>query len=98
MAKRKKKSADLSWWLGHSDTPLYIVDAERRLQAFNSGCEALTGWAAGEVLGEACHYGSVPEIAGAAALAAGLCPPPEALAGAPAAGPVHLVHKDGHTL
>ena len=96
MAKRKKKTTDLGYWLGSSGTPVFVVDIERRIRAFNAGCEALTGWTAGDIVGETCHYGSVSEIAGAAALASGLCPPPEALGGEKLSAPVHLVHKEGH--
>jgi DNA-binding NtrC family response regulator len=98
MAKRKKRTTDLGYWLGSTVTPVFVVDAERRIRAFNAGCEALTGWTAGELLGEMCHYGSVSELAGAAALASGLCPPPEALGGEKLSAPVHLVHKEGPAL
>jgi DNA-binding NtrC family response regulator len=98
MGKRKKKTTDLGYWLGSSITPVFVVDVERRIRAFNAGCEALTGWTAGDIVGETCHYGSVSEIAGAAALASGLCPPPEALGGEKLSAPVHLVHKEGHAL
>src|SRR5262245_38596695 len=98
MAKRKKKTTDLGYWLGSSVTPVFVVDVERRIRAFNAGCEALTGWTAGDIVGETCHYGSVSELAGAAALASGLCPPPEALGGEKLSAPVHLIHKEGHAL
>jgi DNA-binding NtrC family response regulator len=98
MAKRKKKAGDLNSWLGSTTAPVFVIDSERRICVFNAGCQALTGWGAGEVVGETCHYGSVPEIAGAAALAASLCPPPEVFAGEEASAPSHLVHRVGHAL
>jgi len=98
MAKRRKKTTDLDYWLGSTVTPVFALDAERRIRAFNAGCQSLTGWAPGDVLGETCHYGSVSEIAGAAALAASLCPPPEVFSGQEASAPAHLVHQAGHTL
>ena len=98
MAKRKKKTTDLDYWLGSAATPVFALDAERRIRAFNAGCQSLTGWAPGDVLGETCHYGSAAEIAGSAALAASLCPPPEVFAGREASAPAHLVHHAGHTL
>jgi transcriptional regulator with PAS, ATPase and Fis domain len=97
MAKRKKTN-DLNAWLGSTATPVFVLDSERRICAFNEGCQLLTGWDAGAVVGEACHYGSVPEIAGAAAHAASLCPPPEVFAGAEASVPASLVHREGHAL
>jgi DNA-binding NtrC family response regulator len=98
MAKRKKKTTDLDYWLGSTVTPVFALDSERRIRAFNAGCQSLTGWAPGDVLGETCHYGSVSEIAGAAALAASLCPPPEVFAGKEASVPAQLAHQAGHTL
>src|SRR6516225_1280022 len=98
MGKRKKKAGDLNAWLGSTTTPVFVIDSERRICVFNEGCEALTGWEAGSIIGEACHYGSVPEIAGAAALAASLCPPPEVFAGEEAGAPASLVHRAGHPL
>jgi DNA-binding NtrC family response regulator len=98
MAKRKKQTANLNAWLGATTTPVFVIDSERRICVFNRGCESLTGWEAGSIVGEACHYGSIPEIAGAAALAASLCPPPEVFRGEKAAAPASLVHREGHPL
>ncbi|MGE5194638.1 MAG: sigma 54-interacting transcriptional regulator [Deltaproteobacteria bacterium] len=98
MAKRKKKTNDLNSWLASVTTPVFVIDSERRICAFNAGCQSLTGWGAGDVVGEACHYGSIPEIAGAAALAASLCPPPEVFAGEEASAPANLIHQQGHAL
>lgn len=98
MAKRRKKTADLDYWLEGAARPVFVVDAERRVRAFNSGFQVLTGWQKGEVVGETCHYGSVSETAGAAALAASLCPPPEVFAGAEASVPGHLIHREGHAI
>jgi DNA-binding NtrC family response regulator len=96
MGKKKRKRSDLGSWLGGS-IPLYVLDTERRVRVFNRACEALTGWSAAEVNGEVCHYG-VSEVTGAAALACGLCPPPEALNGAQLSTSARLVHKDGRML
>src|SRR4029077_17052818 len=98
MAKRNRRTTDFDYWLGSAETAAFIIDADRRLQAFSAGFQALTGWTAEEVLGEICHYGSVSEIAGAAALAASLCPPPEVFSGQSAIVPAHLVHRQGHAI
>lgn len=98
MSKRRGMAADLEHWLAGSATPLFVLDAERRVSAFNAGCEALSGWAAADVVGVTCHYGSGEEATGAAALAASLCPPPEVFAGAELAAPACLVHKGGTPL
>jgi DNA-binding NtrC family response regulator len=98
MPKRRKQTNDLDDWLGRAVAPVFVIDMERRVRAFNAGCERLTGWRADEVLGEACHYGSLSEIAGVAALAASLCPPPEVFQGSSQSAPAHLVHQQGHAL
>ncbi|MBI3861964.1 MAG: sigma 54-interacting transcriptional regulator [Planctomycetia bacterium] len=98
MATRKKKTAELDHWLSEGAQPVFVIDAERRLRVFNQGCQALTGWAADEVIGETCHYGSVSEIAGAGALAASLCPPPEVFGGMSATAPASIVHQSGPAL
>jgi transcriptional regulator with PAS, ATPase and Fis domain len=95
MAQRKRRTSNFDYWLGSAESAAFVIDADRRLQVFSVGCQALTGWTAEEVLGETCHYGSVSEIAGAAALAASLCPPPEVFCGQAAIVPAHLVHRDG---
>jgi transcriptional regulator with PAS, ATPase and Fis domain len=98
MAKRKKKSTELDYWLADATLPVFVIDKDRTLRAFNGGCQELTGWAAGEVIGEVCHYGSASETAGAAALAASLCPPPEVFSGQEASVPANLFHQQGHAL
>jgi transcriptional regulator with AAA-type ATPase domain len=98
MAKRSKKTTDLEYWLGGSIRPVFVLDAERRIAAVSAGFESLTGWGPGDVQGVACHYGSVSEIAGAAALAASICPPPEVFGGREASAPACLIHQDGSTL
>ena len=98
MAKRKKKTTDLDYWLGNTVTPVFVLDPERCIRAFNRGCQALTGWSAADVIGEMCHYASLSELAGAGALAASLCPPPEVFTGEEASAPANLVHQEGHAL
>ncbi len=98
MAKRKKRTTNLDHWLGSTVTPVFVIDAERQVRAFNAGCQALTGWKADDVVGQTCHYASVSDVAGGAALAASLCPPPEAFAGQESSTPAYLLHQHGHAL
>jgi DNA-binding NtrC family response regulator len=98
MTKRRKKAADLEHWLAGAATPLFVLDGDQRLSAFNAGCEALTGWAANDVVGEKCHYVCTAETPPATALAASLCPPPEVFAGAELAAPAHIIRKTGSPL
>jgi DNA-binding NtrC family response regulator len=98
MAQRKRRTNNFDYWLGSADSAAFVIDADCRLQAFSAGCQALTGWTPEDVLGETCHYGSISEIAGAAALAASLCPPPEVFSGQSAIVPAQLVHRDGQAI
>src|SRR5262245_36260029 len=98
MSKRRRKATDLEHWLAGAATPLFVLDADQRVAAFNAGCEALTGFPATDVVGEKCHYASATAAPGAAALAGSLCPPPEVFAGAELAAPAVLVHKSGETI
>lgn len=98
MSKRRRKAADLEHWLARAATPLFVLDAEHRVAAFNAGCEALTGWTAAEVAGQKCHYGGAGDSVDVAAFVAGLCPPPEVFAGTELAAPAHLLHRSGSPL
>jgi len=97
MARRQTTTGNLTRLLGAGSVPLFIVNAQRKVLAFNRGCEELTGWSAEEVVGQVCHYGS----GGATPLeqlTAGLCPPPEVFSGAQKSVPAYLVAKDKSSL
>ncbi|MBS0264065.1 MAG: sigma 54-interacting transcriptional regulator [Planctomycetes bacterium] len=98
MAKRKQKTTELDYWLAAGSRPAFVIDIQRRLRVFNTACHELTGWEPAEVIGELCHYGSDAEASPAQALAASLCPPPDAFEGADQAARVHLAHRSGQAL
>src|SRR5262245_14690832 len=98
MPRRRKKAPGFEYWLGNTALPVYVLDAERRVVAFNAGCETLTGWQAAEVLGVMCQYTSAADLAGPAALAASLCPPPEAAASEMFGAPAYVWHKEGRVI
>ena len=77
MPRRSRKTQDLATWLGTSQTPLFVLDAERRIRVFNAGLQSLTGWTAADVVGEVCHYAPESPGSAGAALASSLCPPPK---------------------
>lgn len=95
MPRRSKRSSDLATWLGTAATPIFVLDPQRRIRVFNAGCQALTGWTAADVVGEVCHYASIADLAGGAALAASLCPPPEVFTGTQVTAPGQIVVCDG---
>jgi DNA-binding NtrC family response regulator len=98
VAKRKKKTTELDYWLADGTRPVFVIDAQRRIRSFNAACQALTGWDAADVIGETCSYVSALEAAGSAALAASLCPPPEVFGGNEATLPAHIIHRQGEAI
>jgi DNA-binding NtrC family response regulator len=98
VAKRKKKSTELDYWLAGGTKPMFVIDEQRRLRSFNEACQALTGWGAADVIGETCNYASVAETAGTGALAASLCPPPEVFGGFEVATAAQIAHRQGDSL
>lgn len=98
MPRRPKPLSNLAVWLGTSRTPLFVLDAERRIRVFNTGCQELTGWKGAEVVGEVCLYASGPRESGVAALAQSLAPPPEVFTGVHLTLPKEVVCASGESL
>ncbi|HVX59325.1 MAG TPA: helix-turn-helix domain-containing protein [Pirellulales bacterium] len=61
--------------------PVYVVNDARRLIFCNQACQDWTGVSGQELIGQECRYHSAAEGADAAAIAAALCPAPEAFRG-----------------
>lgn len=88
MPRKPTPAKSLLRLLDATRSPLYVLDDQRR---FVFGNEAFSQWIGRpmeELAGLRCDYHSSGQIAGASELAAGLCPPPEALAGTLLAGKV----------
>ncbi len=77
MPVRRSAAARSLVWLRDSLTPMFVVNAQRRVALFNRGCEVLTGWEAGDVLGKRVEATTVAEPDSQAALLAALMPPAE---------------------
>lgn len=92
---RRHRAADAA--LSGSATPVFLLDARRRVTFFNAGCEALTGWRAEEVLGHVCEYRTGDDPQALESLTGCLCPPPEVLAGRAASVPASILAKSGET-
>lgn len=90
MAKRRVKIEEA---LSGTTTPVFAVDAERRILFFNSGCEELTGWPVEDVRWQTCHFASDVDRTSVAALTGTLCPPPESFLGEAHSVPKFFVHK-----
>ncbi len=97
MTRRQTTTGNLTRLLGGGSTPLYVVNGQRKILVFNRGCEELTGFAAEDVVGQICHYGSSGETP-VEELTAVLCPPPDVLAGEQRSVPAYLVSQSGASL
>lgn len=98
MAQRSRSQRGLATWLAETTTPLFVVDARRKVLFFNHGCEVLTGWNAGDVIGQVCDYVSEPDPSQVESLTGSLCPPPEVFDGQEQSVPTFVVTHSGDKL
>ncbi len=82
MARARTPPTELARRLNSSDRPLYVVDAQYTVVFLNGAARQWLGAAADGLPGTRCTYAGAGSADGPAALAAALCPPPEAMAGA----------------
>lgn len=94
MAKRGTRRIRLETALNAVETPVFVVDADRRVVFVNQGCEQLTGWATAEVHGRVCSLGSSAEPDSVDALTEALCPPPEVFSGERQQAPRYFSHRE----
>lgn len=85
-----RRRGGLPSWFSESTTPVFALDHRRVVLFFNKGCEALTGWAAADVVGKTCDYASDPDRDEPDSVLCALCPPPQVLTGEPLSCPVTL--------
>jgi len=80
------------------ESPVFLVDADRRVIFLNDGCATLTGWTLAETAGEICEFSSTGEAASIEAFTGVLCPPQETLDGEPRQVTRYFTHrKTGET-
>lgn len=95
MPRRSRTRGGLPEWLSVTEQPVFVVDSRRVVLFFNRGCERLTGWVAGDLIGKVCevHSDGVPgEIT---TLLSALCPPSGIV---PASHRIHLLTCEGQSL
>jgi DNA-binding NtrC family response regulator len=80
-ARLRTRSAELAKLLNASPQPIYVLDDEQVVVFANEACLAWVGSDREEVLGLRCAYHTSPEPKGPDAVAAALCPPPDAMTG-----------------
>lgn len=78
--------------LGAVVEPLYVVAASGRIVFINDSCAQWLAADPADIVGQECRYSAV-EAVGPAAIAAALCPPPEAFHGQRVIGPLLLPGK-----
>ncbi len=95
MARKRTSAAELAGLLNSAKQPIYIVDDEQVIVFCNRACLEWVGLSAAELQGQRTAYHSESELDGADAAAAGLCPPPLALAGREITATVAVAGPDG---
>ena len=83
MAARPRTRRGLVEWLSTTTTAIFLLDHRRLILFFNSGCESLTGWAAGDVIGQICRWGLDAPHDSHEALTTACCPPESIFDGPP---------------
>lgn len=76
MSQQRRPKRGLAVWLTSTRLPVFVLDERRVILMFNRGCEELTGWAAGDVIGKQCDYAVVGEPGSLVSLTGILAPPP----------------------
>ncbi|MDG2391284.1 MAG: sigma 54-interacting transcriptional regulator [Planctomycetaceae bacterium] len=96
MNQSRRRKTTLDAWLNSVITPIYFIDARRRVRFYNTGCFQLTGWMTGDVLGQVCDYHTEDE--GVDRFRGELCPPPSVFQGTGHTVAAFLTHKSGHQI
>lgn len=81
MPRSRSFRTQLVQLLDSASVPVYFLDERRRIVFCNTACAAWVGAPVDQIVGLRCDYHSKPEADRSQAIAAGLCPPPEAFAG-----------------
>lgn len=98
MAKRRSRAVELTQWFDAASRPVYVLDGELALVFCNTALLEWVGRQADELAGRRCRYHSRPDVTEIEATAAGLCPPPAALAGQETVASVACLRSDGRIL
>jgi transcriptional regulator with PAS, ATPase and Fis domain len=95
MARSRAIAAELARLLHSSAQPIYVLDDEQTLLFCNQACLDWVGRTAEQLHGQRCVYHGSADASGRDAVAAGLCPSPEVLAGRETLGVVASVDAQG---
>ncbi len=95
MARQRITGTDLAKMFNAASGPIYVLDDEWTLVFCNRACLDWLAEAADGLLGRRCTYQSTEETTGPDRVAAGLCPPPDAMAGRPMTATVTCPDEQG---
>lgn len=98
MARRRSRAVELTRWFDEATRPVYMLDGELALVFCNTALLEWVGCEADDLAGRQCRYHSRPDVTEIEATAAGLCPPPAAIAGKETVATVACVRADGQIL
>lgn len=98
MAATRSLAAGLTRLLSSIAAPLYVLDDERRVVYANTACAEWLGASLEEMIGRTCSYHSSPVVEAVDAVAAGICPPPDAFAGVRSKGVVSASGTNGEAI
>ncbi len=96
MTQRTRRG--LASWMTTSHTPFFVLDQRRVVLVFNRGCEELTQWSAGELIGKTCDFLSSPVPDQVECLTSALCPPHIVFLGESVSTVAVLRKKNGEVL
>jgi len=97
MPRSRSSLQSLARLFDSSVFPIYALDEEREIVFCNEACCEWLGVSADRLLGVRCQYHSQPDVPEAAAVAAGLCPPPAVFGGLRQTAEVSCVARDGQS-
>ncbi len=95
MKKRSYRKGNLGTWLLEVVTPVFLLDAKRKVLFFNKGCEEITGWLAEDVIGCVCDFVTEVDESTVESVTGTLSPPAEVLAGKSCSVPAFFSHQEG---
>ena len=95
MPTKTNRRAGLLGWLTHSDVPIFVLDAKRRVRFVNQGCEALTGCRSEQLVGQVCTYSTEESDSLVDRTLQRLCPPPAVFDGVETEVPMSFESKNG---
>ena len=96
MSAHRRNLVELGRLLNSVDEPIYVLDDDLTVVFLNRACQDWLGESAEGILGSRCAYHSSEAVQGPSAAAAGLCPPPQVLAGQPLEATVSCRTSEGN--